>query len=387
MAYTVSKKTLCNLIWECGSKEKEAKINYIVQTLKLQDSYTKDQILKIKEKLSNCFYPHYYSRWQAAHRLKKYFEEKYNSYINEEFIINLEDSADNQNVRNEEMEVEHNDNVVSADEDVTMEDISNISHSRGRPVVQYKNASKRTKKRRANELAENHSTPELGLALKKRKICIIKNELDLKDMKSYMFMSRVLAMYVDCKFTYERYHQFRKHNFAITSCNPYPSYKSIIKTKRESFPNEMYITEDGAEANLFHLLENTVKKIILQQNPEERAQLSRSVLHLDGKWGMDGASGQQTTRQKWSSNKQAAMLPIDADVNEEYYSANPVLVAEELNDNFAVDAIFDDDEDVNTHQEPVIDMSDKNVFGTKHHHLSFTADQLNSSLPKRKKLL
>ena len=168
--------------------------------------------------------------------------------------------------------------------EVVMEDVSNVSRSVGRPVIDYENASYRTKKRRSDQLAENYCSPELGQALKKRKTCHINNnELNPNDMKSYMKMSSVLAMYLDLRFTAAGYQKFKNHNKAITGYDLYPSYKNIVVAKRESFPPEIYVTDEGASVHLFSLLENTVKKIILLQNKEEWIQLSKTNLHLVGK--------------------------------------------------------------------------------------------------------
>ena len=61
---------------------------------------------------------------------------------------------------------------------------------------------------------------------------------------------------------------------------------------------------------------------------------------------MDGASGQQTTRQKWSSNE------------------TEVLVVDQSENNIEESAIFDEEpEGVSSNQLPIKNMSDKSVFG------------------------
>ena len=204
MDFKITKNTLCKLIWESQSIEKLAKIDYIISTLKLRDVYNGNEIDKIRDKLLNSFYPYYFTKWQASSRNKKTFQLKYKDYLDEEFVINFENSQNNHNERLESMEVEEaNISESPVVDNVEMEDFS-AQQLRGRPVIPFEKASSRTKRRRIIELAEDHCSQELGRASKRRKTCSINAELDPNDMKSYMHMSKVLAMYMDLKFTRDK---------------------------------------------------------------------------------------------------------------------------------------------------------------------------------------
>lgn len=377
MEFKIKKEILCKLIWECESSERQQKIEYIIKTLRLSDTYTQDEILLIKDKFLNSFYPYYFSKWQGTSRHKKTFQKKYKEYLNEEFVIDFRNPEESQNEEICPMEVDGAyGNEPLQIHDVEMQEDS-VLQSRGRPVVAYEKASKKTKKRRAIELAGDHCSQELGQALKKRKTCYFANQLDPCDMKSYMHMSKVLAMYMDLKYTAGKYQISKSHHKDITGGDPFPSYKKIIIAKRESYPREIYVTEDGAETNLFFLLENTVKKILLLKNEEERVRLCKTNLHLEGKWGMDGASGQQNTRQKWSTeNNTGANVATDADSDMEDDGENDTLFPAETDDIYGQDLpIFDEEgEDCNLNDVPITNMSDKNVFG-----INFVPLQLKSN--------
>ena len=92
------------------------------------------------------------------------------------------------------------------------------------------------------------------------------------------------------------------HNLSYQGCDVYPSKNTMKKVKAGSYPKIMSFTEEGARADLISLLENTVTKILLLINKKKWKDICKSDLLLEGKWGMDGASGQQTTRQKWSDD-------------------------------------------------------------------------------------
>lgn len=174
----------------------------------------------------------------------------------------------------------------------------------GRPTVEYNEASYSTQQRLSAALAEEHVTPELARALELRKAGPLDSgNIDIKDMKSYTQLCRMLAMFLDLKHTSRSWEKFRKHNFILTQCNIYPPYKVISKIKEDTYPEVMTFSEVGAEADLVSLLQHTIMKLLLTTNQEEWELFRRRGLILIGKWGLDGASGQQMTGQKWKRNQ------------------------------------------------------------------------------------
>lgn len=94
----------------------------------------------------------------------------------------------------------------------------------------------------------------------------------------------------------------RYHNKKIKGTS-YPSYPTIAKAKEDCYPDHVNASEVGADVDLISLLGHTVKRILLSLNVDLK-ELSAKKLFLIGKWGMDGASGQQTTRQKWTDQSE-----------------------------------------------------------------------------------
>jgi len=56
------------------------------------------------------------------------------------------------------------------------------------------------------------------------------------------------------------------------------------------------MTEFGAEVHFISLLAHTIKRILIQLDLSLLQEIQNMKLLLIGKWGMDGISGQQTTR-------------------------------------------------------------------------------------------
>lgn len=225
-----------------------------------------------------------------------------NSNESERNYIEPSTSNDVQNNDNYEDDDEHEGEYDDDELDSLVQKcVDNISvKTRGRPSTSFADGSRTTKYRRTIELAGKCITPQLAQALAMRKnMSINYNSFSTVDMKNYSNLSSILAMYLDLDFSARTYNIFRKHNSRIAGVDVYPPYPCIQLIKRGSFPCSMEFTETGGCADLNSLLEHTVTKILLTMNKEEWNNFSRKELTLVGKWGMDGASGQQTTRQKW----------------------------------------------------------------------------------------
>lgn len=88
----------------------------------------------------------------------------------------------------------------------------------------------------------------------------------------------------------------------------YPIYDTIVNAKRSCYPEHIQVSDSGASVHFISLLEHTTKRILAQLSRNELQKLRDNKLLLIGKWGMDGASAQQTTRQKWNSRSSIVIV-------------------------------------------------------------------------------
>lgn len=100
----------------------------------------------------------------------------------------------------------------------------------------------------------------------------------------------------------------RFHEKRNTGSTSYPPYKFITQAKQDCYPEADFIetSDSGASINLISLLGHTAKRIILTFPNDNREKIRNQQLLLIGKWGMDGASNQQTIRQKWLTESAAS---------------------------------------------------------------------------------
>lgn len=106
-------------------------------------------------------------------------------------------------------------------------------------------------------------------------------------------------MYVDLDLTNSKYENLRDHNENLFGEKLYPTYLEIAEMKKKCYPDHIEISDRGAKVEIFALLEHTTKRILKLINKSILDNFKNLKLTLLGKWGMDGVSGQQTTRQKW----------------------------------------------------------------------------------------
>ena len=107
-------------------------------------------------------------------------------------------------------------------------------------------------------------------------------------------------MYVDVRLTKNIYDKLRTHNELISDSNVYPSYAVIVKAKNSCYPNHIDVFEKEASVDFISLLGHATKRILLSLSETSLETLKNKISPLVGKWGMDGASRQQATRQRWN---------------------------------------------------------------------------------------
>ena len=73
--------------------------------------------------------------------------------------------------------------------------------------------------------------------------------------------------------------------------------------KQQCYPENITITETGGAVELQSLLDFTAVRIFSLISNEDLKKVKNKQVILHGKWGLDGASGQQVFKQKWSNDK------------------------------------------------------------------------------------
>lgn len=157
----------------------------------------------------------------------------------------------------------------------------------------------KTKKRRIHELLGKHTNEELTQAVDFLSFNPINHHVSEKTIKkTKKDVNSSLAMYMYLEMTRDKYEKLRMYNEHLHGVKLYPSYKDIWEAKKKCYPKDITITGNGTSVKLQSLLDYTVRKIFLTLDKETLHALDNTELVLIGKWGMDGASNQQNTRQQ-----------------------------------------------------------------------------------------
>lgn len=199
-----------------------------------------------------------------------------------------------------------------------------ISSLGGRPVTDFLNSSKRSKRRKVSELRKAGSTPQLALATemnlrsegKVTEAGLVKEILHSTPTRASR-MSRAwkksnqtgilryttteaLALMLDLDLSRQKY-QILRTQTKERGTDLYPSYKRIQEEKKHCYPAALctVVTESKAEVSLQALLDHTVQRIALI-DPGKFEGVSRDVLKnctLITKWGFDGSGTQSRYHQ------------------------------------------------------------------------------------------
>ncbi|EFN77850.1 hypothetical protein EAI_11757, partial [Harpegnathos saltator] len=106
----------------------------------------------------------------------------------------------------------------------------------------------------------------------------------------------------------------------------YPSYSAIENANKKCYPTDINVNDFGTSVNVKTLLIHTTSKILLTLHEEKLYELRGKKLILHGKWGMDDASGQQTTRQKWVAKTEDQSTNTADDDDEDLFSDNAIFI-------------------------------------------------------------
>ena len=291
---------LCDLLWKCKETDKNSKHDYVISQLKSKYSLSEDEENSLRTQLITTFFPNFNTKWNEVCRKKDRFIHKNTAFLQKDFIFDLSQPSTSQLQTSNEKELDNIDN----------NDQSNESNKvkRGRPRLSYEEGSSKTKKRRSAELSKNYSREELMEALKISEKDLIRQPNSESSSSINIIQSvnvnKSLAMYVDLDLSKAKYEKLRLHNKDIHGNQIYPHYKLLTKAKNDCFPDHIHTTSCGSKVNIISILDHTLQRILSTLNPEILEKLSEKKLVFLVKWGMDGASDQQTTRQKWFNQNQ-----------------------------------------------------------------------------------
>lgn len=109
-------------------------------------------------------------------------------------------------------------------------------------------------------------------------------------------------MYMDLDLTKSKYNTLRSYNEKLLGHKNYPPYPKVSSAKTRCYPEDIHVTDNGANIELQSLLDHTIRRLIYSIAPEILGSLQDKSLILHSKWGMDGASSQQVLQQKRVKN-------------------------------------------------------------------------------------
>lgn len=283
MELKISNLSICEIIWNTTSNHQKDLPDIIIENFTDANNFSTEQTSTIRQKLINSFIPNFKQKWSSVTRNKKKFMIKYKDYLEKDFIVHLPLCTD----KNLDL--------------MSYESTTSTLSSKGRPRKSYEEGCEKTKRARLKELVLNHSSEELSKAVELNKSQSTENCTgDDEVHQDYrQDINDVLVMNIDLGFTKREYEEFRVHNEKITGYK-YPIYTKVAEAKTQCYPENIEVSDYGAKVNFISLLEHTVKRILMTLGEDKLLSLQNKKLRLLGKWGMDGASGQITTRQKWS---------------------------------------------------------------------------------------
>lgn len=166
---------------------------------------------------------------------------------------------------------------------------------RGRPKLDFSECSRRTKRRRIAEIAEMDESAADCLRF----------STEVNSTKiSPASTTEVISLMMETNLTKHQYLLIREFVNTKISGELFCSYDNILKAKKQTYPENITVTESHAEVELQSLLDHTTKRIIELQDTVVNDVFSDPVnnLKLIGKWGFDGSSGYSEYKQKVENN-------------------------------------------------------------------------------------
>lgn len=164
----------------------------------------------------------------------------------------------------------------------------------GRPKIQYKLLTERSKRRRKTKLRTCHTQLELSDAILKNKEKNVKNIVSIRN--------NALSLYMDMTLTKKKYQMLRYFNKKNQISNEkFPEYGQIFAAKTDCYPANIDVSDCCASVPVQNLLDHTVFRLICSLSTDELQKINNKDMVLKCKWGMDGASGQQRFKQNFQN--------------------------------------------------------------------------------------
>lgn len=275
---------LCELMWNNNYANNSKGTDLLMGKLKSTYSLSESEQEFLRHKIVTVFLTQFKKKWISVSRRRDRFQLKYKDFLEKMLVLN----------------------IGELDNEITDDKISDVIVKKGRPRLSFEKGSNKTKIRRATELASNHAYDELQMALKvKQKETPKVNDAESEDEteeSNYNDRERnqALAMFTDARLSKETYRKIREHNLQMFGSKMYPPYDDITKAKQDCYPDHIEINDLGASVHFISLLDHTIRRIFQLIDEKELLSLKQEQIEFLGKWGMDGAGEQQTTRQSWS---------------------------------------------------------------------------------------
>lgn len=249
--FSISYVALCTELFEVGGDNKRLR-HLLLQKF----SYLKEnQLDVVMKQIQKRFISQFNRRWISANKKKTTFEEKYCNWLKGTFTVNFEEQSPQANV--------------------------------GRPKKNFADCCERSKRYKIAELRSSFSQEQIDSA----------SSLSNDHENHKISADRALALYVQTRMTKYQY-QVLRQALQNEGYDILPSYKSILSSKKECYPENIEVTESSARVPLQNLLDHTAERILKSKSQDELLMTSQS-LTLYTKWGCDGASGQSEFHQKF----------------------------------------------------------------------------------------
>lgn len=236
--FKISKRIFCDFLTGDASRT----LDQLMQHLKTVCDVREDHFKCIKDKIGGHFMPHFLKKWKNVFYDKEKFYLRFDSWINADFVVELETDKKN-----------------------------------GRPFsVEFEEGSTSTKRRKLITIEENYSETEIQEAFlhmlrrsgRKNVANDIKKLLSLpvtdveNDTSITPFTAvEALALFEEAKLTKAQYHlihiQARNRNADI-----FPPYKNLSEVKKQCCPDKMIITEKGVKFPTQSIIDHTVTQLL-----------------------------------------------------------------------------------------------------------------------------
>lgn len=311
MAISVKYLDVCEILFENSDK------NYLLNVLVTRYELNKHRNYNYNILSDNVskFYLQYLKRWKNSSRSKINFLYKNKQWLTNDFdLINAANASEFLNYEFE-----------SQSEGV---EIQETQISTGRPSKPFSDLSERSKRRKILEKSAVTEVEEASKVLvhvyKKEKFKehakVVKKVAEASPKRIDRIVKSIptptevnnfsneeaLALFLDLGLTVNKYRLLRKR-LQEKNVSVLPSYEELSKTKQETIPLPLDITEVSASVKLQDILDHTAKRIIMSTKLEA-SNFESTELILYSKWGCDGSSGQCVYKQPIADDKSDANL-------------------------------------------------------------------------------